>query len=341
MTKKTQLSKAIAIALSGAALSLGAATEASAASTTMYNMSTGGGTSTYSNALDQNSPINSINPLNAPEDGNGSTWGYWNTNRGSYGTDGWMNGGTFGAATQWVGINGSSTVSNTAAFGFTGTHLNWGAEFTGGGSNTATISTFDSFDRYGVYADIDVAKGAWSDNLVSGAGGWRHDLDLGFFKTDTAGTVNLSVTGIVQEGTQFGFTIFKGTGGTPTYGHHGTWNVGTNTSGLTSNSLPGGGTNYDPDGAGPLAALDAIVAYSVGGANSQNLNNISFNAEAGQIYSIWLGGYRNGGWGVTTDGYALTISQAAPVPLPGAVWLFGGALASLIGANRRKRVMPA
>lgn len=330
MTKKTQLSKAIALALSGAALSVGALTDASAASTTMYNMSTGAGVSTYNNALDQAVAMNSINPIGAPVDGNGSTWGYWNLNRGSYGTDGWMNGG-LGAATEWVGINGSSAVSNTAAFGYTGKHLNWGAEFTGAG-NTATISTSDAFNRYGVYADIDVAKGAWSDNAVGGAGGWRHDLDHGLFKTDTAGLVTLSAVGLVQNGTAFGFTIFKGTGGTGAYNHHGAWNQGNNASGLSGNSLPAGGTNF---------TIADVVAYSVGGASPTNLNTISFNADAGQIYSIYLGGYRNGAWGVTTDGYALTISQAAPVPLPGAIWLFGGALASLIGANRRKRVMPA
>jgi hypothetical protein len=38
---------------------------------------------------------------------------------------------------------------------------------------------------------------------------------------------------------------------------------------------------------------------------------------------------------------SLEINQVAAVPLPGAVWLFGGALLSLVGANRRKNVLPA
>ena len=38
--------------------------------------------------------------------------------------------------------------------------------------------------------------------------------------------------------------------------------------------------------------------------------------------------------------YALEIT-AAPVPVPAAAWLFGGALMSLFGANRRKKVLPA
>lgn len=38
---------------------------------------------------------------------------------------------------------------------------------------------------------------------------------------------------------------------------------------------------------------------------------------------------------------SLSITQVAAVPLPSAVWLFGGALLSLFGANRRKNVLPA
>lgn len=37
----------------------------------------------------------------------------------------------------------------------------------------------------------------------------------------------------------------------------------------------------------------------------------------------------------------LSITEVAAVPLPSAVWLFGGALLSLFGANRRKNVLPA
>lgn len=40
--------------------------------------------------------------------------------------------------------------------------------------------------------------------------------------------------------------------------------------------------------------------------------------------------------------YNLTITNLAattPVPVPGAIWLFGSALASFVGINRRKRVL--
>lgn len=46
--------------------------------------------------------------------------------------------------------------------------------------------------------------------------------------------------------------------------------------------------------------------------------------------------------GGTMMAYASDLSiTAAPVPLPAAAWLFGGALLSLFGANRRKSVLPA
>jgi len=45
----------------------------------------------------------------------------------------------------------------------------------------------------------------------------------------------------------------------------------------------------------------------------------------------------------TMRGFAesLTISEVSAVPVPAAAWLFGGALVSLFGANRRKNVLPA
>ncbi|MDO9163613.1 MAG: hypothetical protein Q8N35_18085 [Methylococcaceae bacterium] len=321
---KTKLAKAVAIAMAGSALSVAAISDASAATTTMYNLSTANGDDNSTNTTDP------------------TTGGVWALHGG--GTDGWTNAaiapsvGNGTGASKWAGTSGA----NNVAFGYTGAHLNWGLNITGGNGGTAEISTFDSFNRYGVYADIDVAKGAWSDAALNGASGWRHDLDLGLFKSDSTGLVNLNAQGILQSGTNFGFTIFKGASPTTNYNHHGAWNSNNNASGLTSASLPGGGTNFDPDGAGPLTAIGQIVAYSIGGANPSNLNTISFNAEAGQIYSIFIGGYRNGDWIDTTDGYKLTISQeVSQVPVPGAVWLFGSAMAGLVGFGRRKSKIAA
>ncbi len=310
--KKTKLAKAIAFAIAGAALSAGSVSTASASSTTMYNLTTGGGNDNSTNTTDP------------------TTGGVWAL---SGATDGWLYG--FGGSNPSPGTGttsvakwaGTSSANTTPFAAYTGAHLNWGLSITGGNGGEAEISTFDSFTRYGVYADIDTAKGAWSDNISSNVGvkgGWRHDLDFGLFKSDTTGLVTLNANGIINPtNTQFGFTIFKGQNTNSSYGHHGVWNSTTNDGGLTSNSLPGGGTN--------LTVAD-IVAYSVGDP-ATNIGTISFNAVAGQVYTIALGGYRTGDWGTTTDGYKLSVSQ---VPVPGAVWLFGSAMAGLIGFGRRK-----
>lgn len=316
---KTKLAKAVAIAMAGSALSVAVITDASAATTTMYNLSTDLDGATI---LDASTP----NPTT------GGTWVLSGT------TDGWANGantggGTGTAATQtWAG----TASPTTAAFGYNGAHLNWGLNITGSQGGTAEISTFDSKARYGVYADIDTAKGAWSaTNTGAVFGGWRHDLDVGLFKSDATGLVTLTAQGILQPNSNFGFTIFQGVDSVTNYNHHGQWNN-------NNNAQPGAPTSASAFGgsfAGSALNASQIVAYSVGsiaayGNNpTQNLNAITFNAVAGQIYTIALGGYRNGDWTTTNDGYKLTVSQ---VPVPGAVWLFGSAMAGLVGFGRRK-----
>lgn len=298
-----KLTQAIGIALTGSALSLAVMSDASASATTMYNLTTKGGQDFSSNTT-----------VCAPCNG-------------GLGTDGWVHGfrgtsnGTDTSVAKWAGTTGV----NKTPFGYTGAILHWAVHFTDLG--TAEISSQDSLTRYGVAADIDTAKGAWSDQAEPGAGGWRHDLDYGLFKSDVSGTVVLNVQGINQANTNFGFTIFKGMNTGLTYGHHGDWNFNTNANGLTPSSVPGGGTTF---------TVADIVAYSAGGTNPQNLNTISFDAEAGQIYTIALGGYKNGDWIDTADGYKLAANVNA-VPVPGAIWLFGSAVVGFVGFKRRSK----
>lgn len=308
--KPTKIAKAIAMAITGTVMSVGAISNASASATatTMYNLSTYEGNDFSSN-----------NTACAPCNG-------------GVGTDGWVWGfngaplGSTNSVASWAGTGGT----NTTPFGYNGGGvLHWGVHMTANG--TAEISSQDSLTRYGVGADIDTAKGAWSDQALSGAQGWRHDVDFGLFKSDVGGTVTVNAQGINQSGTNFGFTIFKGMDtSTVDYNHHGSWNLGNNTqlSAPTSSSLPNGNTTF---------TVANMVAYSIGGATPSNLNTISFTAEAGQIYTIALGGYKNGKWGDTVDGYKLDIGQVSAVPVPGAVWLFGSAMAGLIGLRGRKK----
>lgn len=310
--KKTKL----ALAIAGGVLSLGGVSVASATSTTMYNLSTASGTDNSTNTTDWTTTI-------------------------AGGTDGWANGATIGGAgvvgkvanQKWAGTGGDTVTP----FGYAGAHLNWALEFSGHTGGSAEISTFDSFNRYGIYADIDTAQGAWNDlNTVNSPAGWLHDTDTGLFKSDVSGTVTLNIQGVLNSGTNFGFTVFKGMDAVTLYAHHNAWNAYANQSGLSAASSPYQKTGGLMPGAN-LTVAD-IVAYSVGGANTSNLNTISFDAEAGQVYTIFLGGYRNGGWDATDDGYRLTVSQ---VPVPAAFWPFGSGLVGLLGASWRRRALLA
>jgi len=309
--KKTKLATAIAWAIAGAALTAASVSTASASATTMYNL-------TSAEGIDFNSTTAACAPCNGGAGTDGWVWGFHGTPLGAA-----------NSVANWAGTAGT----NTTPFGYNGGGvLHWALHMTS--YDTAVISSQDSVDRYGVAADIDTAKGAWSDASSSGASGWRHDLDYGLFKSDVGGTVTLNAQGINQNGTNFGYTIFKGMDtSTVDYAHHGAWNTSNNTQigAPTSSSLPAGGTTF---GATNADAIANIVAYSIGGATPSNLNTISFNADAGQIYTIVLGGYRNGAWGDTVDGYKLNVSA---VPVPGAVWLFGSAMAGLIGFGRRHK----
>lgn len=290
---KTKLALAVAV--------LAAGTSAASASTTMYNAYNAYATN---QVTDGNYVVNGANGQSGGTDG--WTWGKFNA--AGAGTANFV--GTANSSTTPFGYNGSAVV-------------NWAVKLDSA-TDSATVSSADAHATYGIWADIDVSAGAWSDNNLAGAKGWKHNIDFGLFKSDVATQVKLTAAGVNQTGTDFGFTIFKGMDtSTVAYGHHGGWNTGNNATGLSSDSLVPGTSFTTAD----------IVAYSVGGATPSNLNSIIFNAEAGQVYTIVMGGYKMGTWRQTMDGYSLSVQA---VPVPGAVWLFGSAMAGLIGFGRRK-----
>lgn len=231
------------------------------------------------------------------------------TDAGDNGTDGWSSSGS------WVGTSGGN-----APFGFTGPVANWAAHLHSAGASLV-VSSQDAFDDYGVWADIDTAKGAWNDGKFTQSAssqGWAHNTDVGLFKSDITQSVTLTASNINANSWQtFGISVFSGI--SSSYNHHGGWNIGYR----ASNTTPATANN-------PLSTTGlAFVGYT-------DNSSITFTAQAGQVYTFLLGGYSGAGNFGPHAGYQLAISSPAAVPVPGAVWLFGSALMGLAGSVRRK-----
>lgn len=238
-----------------------------------------------------------------------------NSISGGVGTDGWT----------WH----NAWTSETAPFATTAPVVNWAAEITAGGDGL-TISSQNAHDLYGIWADIDTAKGAWFD----GKQGWGHNTDVGLFRSSVDTDVTINATAIQLPGSSetwsnFGISIYSGMSSTDNWDHHGQWNCPTcSMFGAPFGIAP---TPFDQDN--PLASTG--LTYVTHNANVDATNGITFHAAAGQIYSILLGGNSGSSNFGPYAGYSLEIATA-PVPLPGSLWLFGGALASLLGVKRRK-----
>ena len=245
-----------------------------------------------------------------------------NTNPGT--TDGWTwsdgpgKGTTPGATLMpWVGTTGGAR-----PYGYTGSSaLNWAANITQAG-DSLQISQADSA-KYGTtaspfYADIDTAGGAWKDATGKG---WAHNTDIGLFKSDVTTDVTLKLSAINGPIANFGITVFTGMDTGTNYAHHSQaagWNNPPAVPYTTSN---------------PFGTDNVLYSSHLFGVTSTN--GLTFTAQAGQIYSIYLGGYGGTGWNNQHDGYQLNISS---VPVPAAVWLMGSGVLGLLTFGRRKKL---
>jgi len=312
MNKKTKLTNAIASVMGGLTLAAGGVSSASAA-TTMYNLYDNNGTTPCAPCNAYGQPGGVFNAAGGQTDG--WVWG-GPTPENSY--KGGNSGGNPNAATAgWVGTSGSTTTP----YNYVGAvSLNWGIQLNSA-NDSGQISNADSLSRYGVSANIDTAKGAWYDNASPSGQGWKHDLDIGLFRSAVTTDVELDIHGVNLSGTNYGFTIFQGmTSNNSGYVHHGDWNQN------------GNGTPLPNDIGFTLG--DIVATTDISGATPVNLNHIRFTAQAGQIYTIMLGGVRDGTWYDTNDGYVLNV---AAVPIPGAIWLFGSALAGFGFFGQRRK----
>jgi hypothetical protein len=97
--------------------------------------------------------------------------------------------------------------------------------------------------------------------------------------------------------------------------------------GVTLDLLAGGGGN--------ASALYASVFLLQGGLSQLSQINSSYNIyyDATQAANAYL---LDKNYSLTGGGQLIADNMAAPVPLPGGIWLFGSALAGLLGGGRRK-----
>lgn len=225
-----------------------------------------------------------------------------------------------GALQDWVGVANQP-------FGYVGSaHLNWAAMLHDKG-DSLVISQADSQSRYGFAAEIDTGAGAWQDAGLTSSGdptalgptGWKHQTDIGLIKSMETQNVTLNLSTLGTVGGNFGITVFTGMDtNTGDYSHHGPWN-NANIAFTADNPFGTNGLNY--------------LTHS---GNVDNVNGLTFTAQAGEVYSIYLGGAGVGNWKDNVEGYALNITTSA-VPVPAAAWLLGSGLVGLIGFGRRKQ----
>jgi len=306
--KRSQISKAVKIALAGSALAFGAISTASAH--TMYNM--------YN-----------VNVTGHGEGTDGWVYGGIQSSAGTAATPGWV-----GTQGNILGSVGATNIYDGTPFGYTGaSHLNWAGMLHGAG-DSLEVSRANSISHYdGLAADIDTAGGAWQDTgggNPSAVQGWKHNTDIGLIKTDTTQTVHLNISAINGPIANFGVTIFSGMDdNTSGYSHHGPWN---NPASVDFLGNPNG-VAYDADNPFGTTGLTHIKYDS----SVDNISDISFTAVAGEIYTIYLGGSGGVNWNQQHDGYVLNIATSpSAVPVPAAAWLLGSGLIGLFSYGRRK-----
>lgn len=225
------------------------------------------------------------------------------------------------AASTNVSAGGGQTWSDGGSYAYTGnlpTH--WVANLHGVGSSVE-VSDHDAFNHQGVTVDLQSANNKWNP-----AHSWGAALGYGLINIMGHSDVAVTINATDDDGSDFtpGFTLWKNWDASAASNKHGPWNADP--------------ANPDTRGSNELLYLDHASTSTAGGTAS--LTTILAPGE----YSLWIGGNATNANGGNTSGldqsYQLAISTSA-VPLPAAAWLFGGALLSLFGANRCKKVVPA
>ncbi|QPK65383.1 VPLPA-CTERM sorting domain-containing protein [Methylomonas sp. LL1] len=179
------------------------------------------------------------------------------------------------------------------------------------------ISAADAINNKGAASNFVLES---INNKWKPASSWGNALDFGLINMEVAGNLTITVEADSSLASTFapGFTLWSGWDATATSSKHGSWNAN-----------PFAPTTR---GSNELTYVGHAATTVDGGSVTYTFNNLA----AGN-YSLWVGG---NGTDNVNEFYKASMSVAA-VPVPGAVWLFGSAIAGLVGFGRRKAAVTA
>jgi hypothetical protein len=181
----------------------------------------------------------------------------------------------------------------------------------GGVANSQTASS----------ADAGFLIGMGARSYKDGATNWGHSADYGLFSLHADATVTITVSS-------------DGSNLRPAFGLWDGWATGGSRHAAYTGNGAVNAMAANPLGSG-LALVDASAWTFAASQGTTATATLTRFLAAGN-YTLILGGYDGTSPG-TNLAYTATISAAAaPVPVPGAVWLFGSALAGVVGFGRRK-----
>jgi len=226
----------------------------------------------------------------------------------AYNITGWDDSGTGGVdggfPANWIGAAGPNYSGSLNAM--------WFANLTG--NATENVSSTDARNN-GADSTFALAVGprAWSSN-ASGTLGKGHGGDYGLIHLDNTSNLIITVAADSALGSTLksGFSLFQG------------WDVGTTAVRVQDYQ----NNQNNPLGTQGLTFLNSASTNIAGGLASFTFTNLS----AGN-YSLFVGG--NATAGVGTGGIYTVALAASPVPVPGAVWLFGSVLAGFVATKRK------